>query len=524
MSETRQSPLVDRRFHLPQDVLWYTFFFVVQPPINRTRSAEHSALNDLRHLSQVCASWRELLLASSSLWGMAFELDQLLQNTCHWRNEVLRRTGNSLLNIHCHITTEGIGVLEIFLKSFLDEHWPRIRNLDIRLEGFSTIEGDRFMRRTIGAFRKPAVNLESFTVNLGRYSKRTPVNARLFADQAPVLQEFTGYNFRINPHSPWFSNLRVLRITCIWTAHELLGTLASMPLLEILEFNEGGNGEGAAALLDPPVMGRDSLPRAVLSQLKELDLDLGMALAKHVAVLEHLVPAPGLQFDLKSDVLSLPSADLVAVQHVLCSYLQFSFKNELPNDVKIIIDRDYILVYLSKGSSKFTFELEFDHDVPDITTLLEPISSISLENSTKLSININSGALAATNTALSRILLSSASIKELNTSAYSLQFPLSLSLTTDTVLFPILELLRLDWPHDVRHVLDFLSRRYAQDAPIQLLDFGDCRAADSCDFRCLEQFNGLRVRWKDTGGSTKEYTCGSGNAQVLDFTQNLPEP
>ncbi|KDR76555.1 hypothetical protein GALMADRAFT_246949 [Galerina marginata CBS 339.88] len=294
-----------------------------------------------------------------------------------------------------------------------------------------------------------------------------------------------------------------------------------MPLLEILEFNEG---KGAGAVLDPPVVRRDSLPRAVLSQLKELDLDLGTALAKHVAVLEHLVLAPRLQFCLQSYVLSPASADLVAVHCVLCSYLQLSFKNELPNDVKIIMDRDYILVYLSKDSRKFTFKFEFYDDVPDMSVFLEPISLISLENSARLSININGVALAATDTALSRIVLSSASIKELHTTAYSLRFLLSLSMSTDTILFPILKLLRLDGPQEVAPVLDFLSRRYMQEAPIQGLDFCQYQWARSCDFQSLERFNGLRVFWKGNGGSTKEYTCGSGNAQVLDFTQNLSEP
>ncbi|KDR76558.1 hypothetical protein GALMADRAFT_156075 [Galerina marginata CBS 339.88] len=517
MSETRLSPLANPRFHLPQDILWYTFYCVVQPPsVNQMRSIyEHSALNNLRHLSHVCVSWRELLLASSSLWGMAIELDKLSQKTCHWRNEVLHRTGNSLLNIRCHISTESIGGLDQFLKSLLDEHWPRIRNLDIRLTGFSTTEGDKFMRGAISAFRKPAINLESFVVNPGIYSDEIFITPTLFADQAPVLQEFTGLSFRVNPLRPWFSNLRVLRITCLWTAHELLTTLANMPLLEILEFIEDGDN---VAVLDLPVVGR---AQVVLPQLKKLNVHLGVALAKHMAVLERLVPAPGLHFGLTSGELSHASADLVAVQRVLGSYLQLSFKDELPHDLQIIMDGDYTRLYLSKDSRKFTCELDFDNDVPDMLIFLEPISFISLENSTKLSININGVALAATNTALSRILLSSTSIKELHISAYSLQFLLSLSISADTVVSPILELLRLDGPHEVGPVLDFLSQRYTQEAPIQRLDFSEHQFEGSRDFRPLEQFNGLKVRWTGTGGKTEEYTCGSGNPQVLDFSQSF---
>ncbi|KDR76566.1 hypothetical protein GALMADRAFT_450883 [Galerina marginata CBS 339.88] len=140
------------RFYLPQDILWYTFYFIVQPPVNCTRNAsEHSALISLRHLSHVCASWRGLLLASSSLWGMAIELDNLSQRTCHWRNEVLRRTGKSLLNIRCHIGSGALGVLDHFLASLLDEHWPRIRNLDIKLSGLGA---DKFMKEAISAFQK----------------------------------------------------------------------------------------------------------------------------------------------------------------------------------------------------------------------------------------------------------------------------------------------------------------------------------------------------------------------------------
>ncbi|KDR76567.1 hypothetical protein GALMADRAFT_246963 [Galerina marginata CBS 339.88] len=516
----RQSPL---GFHLPQDILWYTFYFVVQPSTDRTRSVfGRSALNNLRRLSQVCASWRELLLASSSLWGMALELNQLSQKTCHWRNEVLRRTGDSLLDIHCHICTKDIGVLEQFVKFLLDEHWPRIRSLDIDLnKANSTTKGEEFVRETIDAFQKPAINLKSFRVNLDIHSVKM-FTLKLFADQAPLLQEFWVHSFRVHPRRPWFYNLRVLHITCLWTAHELLNTLASMPLLEVLVFNEDHDYGGT--MLDPPVVNKDSLARAVLPQLKELKVDMGTSLAKHLAVLERLIPAPGLHFGLTSGPLGPTPADLVAFQRVIGSYLQLAFKNELPRDLQVVMTEDYILVYLSKDSGGFKLELEFDHDVPDITILLEPITSISLEYSTKLTISIRGIAPAATDSALSRILLSSPSIKELHVTSYGLNLLLSLSTSPDNTLFPVLELLRLDGLQEVRPVLDFLSRRYIQEAPIKCLDLCQYQRAGSCDFHSLEQFSGLKVRWTGTGGSTEEYTCGSGNAQVLDFTHSFPEP
>jgi len=101
-----------------------------------------SPLTNTRYTSQVCASWRELIIGSPSLWGNMIDLQALDQGSDTWRNEVLLRTGNSRLSISGDIHRGTQGAQE-FLVLLLKDHWVRISRVHVRIYNDGTREWPR---------------------------------------------------------------------------------------------------------------------------------------------------------------------------------------------------------------------------------------------------------------------------------------------------------------------------------------------------------------------------------------------
>ncbi|KDR66056.1 hypothetical protein GALMADRAFT_273768, partial [Galerina marginata CBS 339.88] len=73
------------------DILREIFLF------NANIFTKRKCIETTRLSSQVCHSWRSLILKSPTIWGRLLELSELELSTDRWREEVLRRSGNSLL-------------------------------------------------------------------------------------------------------------------------------------------------------------------------------------------------------------------------------------------------------------------------------------------------------------------------------------------------------------------------------------------------------------------------------------------
>jgi hypothetical protein len=129
---------------LHHDLLWQIFAINTTldlPKIGqnfRTCSPYPSPLTTARHTSQVCASWRQLIIDSPSLWGNIIDLRSLQQKSDAWRNEVLIRTGNSDLSIFGNLGGEGRKHMKEFLEKLLKNHWTRIKWVHIRIYSFGT--------------------------------------------------------------------------------------------------------------------------------------------------------------------------------------------------------------------------------------------------------------------------------------------------------------------------------------------------------------------------------------------------
>ena len=140
MGRTMKGPPIGT---LHQDLLWQIFAIntiLDLPETNEEFDTRPSPLTTARHLSQVCASWRQLILDFSSIWGNIIDLEVLQQNSDAWRNEVLLRTGNSDLSIFGDICGEGRQRAEEFLEILLKNHWTRIKWIHVKFSGFDTAD------------------------------------------------------------------------------------------------------------------------------------------------------------------------------------------------------------------------------------------------------------------------------------------------------------------------------------------------------------------------------------------------
>jgi len=120
--------------HASRRFLWSIFSWIanMKQPRTSTFFPEPRALTSTCQCSQVCQNWRRILLHASSLWGNVLDLDALSLGNDNWRNEILRRTGISLLSVRGIQQPLGRSKSSReFFYSLLEKNWDRIRLLHI---------------------------------------------------------------------------------------------------------------------------------------------------------------------------------------------------------------------------------------------------------------------------------------------------------------------------------------------------------------------------------------------------------
>jgi hypothetical protein len=199
---------------LHHDLLWQIFAINTTldlPKIGqnfRTYSPYPSPLTTAHHTSQVCASWRQLIINSPSLWGNIIDLKSLHQESDAWRNEVLLRTGNSDLSIFGDIGGKGRQHAKKFLEILLKNHWTRIQWVHVEFNGYD-IE-DSWSDSAWSALGRPAPNLRFFSIRF-EYNALPPIRSSpgfiLFANHAPLLAHFQQNHLPMNLEASWTSGL-----------------------------------------------------------------------------------------------------------------------------------------------------------------------------------------------------------------------------------------------------------------------------------------------------------------------------
>ncbi|KIM40684.1 hypothetical protein M413DRAFT_28468 [Hebeloma cylindrosporum] len=257
----------------------------------------YSDLTTARHTSQVCTSWRQIILDVPSIWGNLIDLGCLLQKSDAWRNEVLHRAGNADLAIHgpiwCITNPEKFVIAEKFLELLISNHWTRIYWLDVTFPNFhrpTSWSGACAWR----AIESPAPKLTFFSICFGDDMPSTfsSPSFTLFAHDAPQLTHFKQNHIPIDL-SKISSSICLTSLTLDSVSNFNLGiilkTCSQMYLLQSLDLLFGTK-PGASPSLEGPVSQTD-LP--LLSSLH-----INAELRFSMAFLDHVEPCPGCSLNL----------------------------------------------------------------------------------------------------------------------------------------------------------------------------------------------------------------------------------
>ena len=213
---------------LPADILWVIF------EINSRSIASESdqALTHSIRASQVCHSWRKVILSSTSLWARLINFSNPVVQKEAGRTEILRRSdGSAPLWIMGRLRTE-----ESYRGFFsvLDTHWERIEILDVDLwEGYS--QNHYQLWRPL--FR-PAPALRVIKLPVANYQPPSRYAPPLFGNHAPQLTVYhlTGIieGVSLRPKGSWIPQVRHIRLSKPLGLSDVLDTLQRATLLESL--------------------------------------------------------------------------------------------------------------------------------------------------------------------------------------------------------------------------------------------------------------------------------------------------
>ncbi|PPQ90963.1 hypothetical protein CVT25_015689 [Psilocybe cyanescens] len=223
---------------LTEDILWLVFMIntVNSEPIDNNQDEssdlDHLPLNTTRISSQVCRAWRHVLLKTSSIWARLLDWRSLNQETDHWRNEVLRRTGTTLLWIGgCdddHEEPKDSTLL--FFHRLVVDHWERIERLSPFPTQYERIEGLQ------DVVQRQAPNLEVFTFPDSPRDYHE-FKGSMFAGHAPRLKIFHAMGTRCDLDTVWMSNIRELSLGRLFNNKKVCHVLTHLPRLESLELD-----------------------------------------------------------------------------------------------------------------------------------------------------------------------------------------------------------------------------------------------------------------------------------------------
>ena len=296
---------------MPYDLLLEIF------KLNANMFTDDEALNITRATSQVCRSWRNVMLATPSIWAKLIDLDcvrHLILNK--WRNELIRRSATSLLWIKAKKLNDiNPGhYLVNFLFDVVHKHWNRIQIL------VANVYGKDIHTIQYAPLFLPAPHLKVFDLNIG-----TALDTfTLFSRQAPMLRRFNSQWHQVDSNAPWLHQLHSIELLL---EANTLSVLSATHNLQELKIRRGKE-------MPFPL----SLPIVSLPNLSRLEICLGL---KSVAsILAHLEIPHSCSLDhLASTTLTTafdcsPFVDKIrqAAQHYFQSYpptkLLFEFSKE----------------------------------------------------------------------------------------------------------------------------------------------------------------------------------------------------
>lgn len=318
-------------FRLNDDV----FIHVLEINADMFAADESDALDTARFSSQVCRSWREIILNTPFLWGRIIDIDRLerLRST-DWATELMRRSGDSPLWIKgmsdwlrgCHPSHRQ----RLFFNEIIERNWSRI--LRLHLSGPILDDVDN----SVGALYRPAPQLQVFHVRFSdnrRLNLTTNTSPRpmvLFSGRAPMLRHFSAEHHKADFSAPWLPNLDSITLGHAYDVSEYLKLVSATHTLQYLQVT------GTTKEIPDLSHAVASLPVASLPRLKYLRLALGFDQMK--CFVDHLEIPHGCLPDLYAHSHGLDAIKLCQILSTLSIVSQRYFKSHPPKKISITCD------------------------------------------------------------------------------------------------------------------------------------------------------------------------------------------
>ncbi len=503
-----------------------------------------SPLTNTRNASQVCRTWRDVILQSPLIWARCIDLNVLDQRLDNWRELVLQRAGDLMLSVTAvsahRMMTPG-GNIETFLADLLDKQWARISEIDVTLDG-----GDLQDARITEPFSRPAEKLRMFALR-GPPQTWSPVDLHLLGGHAPELVSFSapGYvHMKIDLKSPFMftSNMRHLQLENRDQLHaaDLLAACMRMPLLETLTLSITKLIHGDATVRS------SSAPQLTMTKLKTIDVTT-LSLAIYPAFIDRIKPAVGCALRATHYIDETECAELMINGSLECMAKVLS---TCLNSYLVHHGKQSPLI----GSGLFIFSSSFEfscHEelfsifvlctrtappppdyIPTLphfikSRLLDVVSTTNFPPTfSQLTLTVNPqwpSLDANVSQFFPNLVRTLRSMHWATTLVLHTPDPTTLSeILAIGALFPSLKALVISQPDDpsslhIRdQVIPFLLERRAV-APIEVLDLeriGSELSVTVDDLKALDSINGLTVVWKMNGRSHR-YECGIGGAEQI---------
>ncbi|KJA20982.1 hypothetical protein HYPSUDRAFT_42568 [Hypholoma sublateritium FD-334 SS-4] len=249
-----------------------------------------NALHTTRITSQVCQNWRDLMLATPTLWARLIDIDCLSDPwNIGWTEELIRRSGAALLWIRvesCLIDEDGddSDVAE-FLLHIIYHNWHRIQKLVVHDQ-----LDDLTFHLIQKAYESPAPHLETFDVSFNYmegYEYDCPPTSfpSPFGGHAPMLRRFRLDNYTLDQRAPWLCQLHSLVLDGEYNVCDVLAVLMATHSLQELKINLQVEANGDTPQSSPP------FPIVSFPHLRSLDCT-GQS-RSCTTLLDHIEISPG---------------------------------------------------------------------------------------------------------------------------------------------------------------------------------------------------------------------------------------
>jgi len=491
-------------YQLNNDVLWHIFCFNTIPdhyflnPDSYQASEESSTLT-ARWSSQVCQSWRSIILSSPKIWANSINMRHFSQKDSYWRDEVLKRTGGcSLSIIGNEITTEHPAAS--FLFFLLESHWICLRRIYLLIMDPSFSKDSRWKRLEIGE----SPTLEIFNMRFPRSFHAMQTTDNIFI--TPRLHTLIIHQFSFNLARPWNFNILNLKLIWISIGEDVIYALGQMSMLEhlSLEWCEIAN---LSAIKEVALSGKHN--PTILPKLKfvymQNDLDA------ITSVMAYFAPTPGCNYWIEA------FSSHNGIDPLSCDLLQQTFTSHFKNlrpindkipEMSLALSRNQIAIsnfirVHSNGlpNPLFTYKINLvRQSACDVkSTLLKALTSCRLGSLSAIKLSFDGSRLNSSNSELTMksFLSTLASIRTLHTDLSALDaISHAEERAADSLMLPNLATVVMEYSPCVvpEMVHRFLSIRSLKSAPIQTLDITNYDTFDTRFFESLLHYPNLKVK------------------------------